>query len=85
MEAVAPEASANPRADVSALLLTPVGRLDSIQIPWGYSSIGRALRSHRRGRGFESPYLHQAKTQSVTPPSITRVIPVVKLDASEAK
>ena len=25
---------------------------------WGYSSIGRALRSHRRGRGFESPYLH---------------------------
>ena len=26
---------------------------------WGYSSAGRALRSHRRGRGFESPYLHQ--------------------------
>ena len=25
----------------------------------GYSSTGRALRSHRRGRGFESPYLHQ--------------------------
>ena len=25
---------------------------------WGYSSAGRALRSHRRGRGFESPYLH---------------------------
>ena len=25
----------------------------------GYSSIGRARRSHRRGRGFESPYLHQ--------------------------
>ena len=28
-------------------------------VVWGYSSIGRALRSHRRGRGFESPYLHQ--------------------------
>ena len=26
---------------------------------WGYSSVGRALRSHRRGWGFESPYLHQ--------------------------
>jgi hypothetical protein len=26
---------------------------------WGYSSVGRALRSHRRGQGFESPYLHQ--------------------------
>ena len=31
----------------------------SIMAVWGYSSIGRALRSHRRGRGFESPYLHQ--------------------------
>ncbi len=27
---------------------------------WGYSSAGRALRSQRRGRGFESPYLHNA-------------------------
>ena len=27
---------------------------------WGYSSVGRALRSHRRGGGFESPYLHFA-------------------------
>ena len=26
----------------------------------GYSSVGRALRSHRRGWGFESPYLHTA-------------------------
>ena len=24
----------------------------------GYSSVGRALASHVRGRGFESPYLH---------------------------
>ena len=28
----------------------------------GYSSVGRARRSQRRGRGFESPYLHQAAT-----------------------
>jgi hypothetical protein len=28
---------------------------------WGCSSIGRALRSHRRGRGFESPQLHQMR------------------------
>ena len=27
--------------------------------PWGCSSAGRALRSHRRGQGFESPHLHQ--------------------------
>jgi hypothetical protein len=27
---------------------------------WGYSSIGRALPSHGRGRGFESPYLHHS-------------------------
>lgn len=26
---------------------------------WGYGSAGRALRSQCRGRGFESPYLHQ--------------------------
>ena len=26
--------------------------------PWGYSSAGRALRSQRRGRGFEYRYLH---------------------------
>ena len=25
---------------------------------WGYSSDGRAARSHRAGQGFESPYLH---------------------------
>ena len=28
---------------------------------WGYSSVGRALASHVRGRGFESPYLHQRR------------------------
>ena len=25
---------------------------------WGYSSVGRALASHVRGQGFDSPYLH---------------------------
>lgn len=25
---------------------------------WGYSSVGRAMRSQRIGQGFESPYLH---------------------------
>ena len=31
--------------------------------PWirGCSSVDRALRSHRRGRGFESHQLHQIK------------------------
>src|SRR3972149_4680325 len=46
---------ASPRPRAACL---PPERL-SIMAVWGYSSIGRALRSHRRGRGFESPYLHQ--------------------------
>ena len=29
------------------------------EIYWGCSSVDRALRSHRRGRGFESHQLHQ--------------------------
>ncbi len=29
---------------------------------WGYGSVGRALRSQRRGHEFESRYLHQANT-----------------------
>ena len=28
------------------------------QSAWGYSSVGRALRSQCRSQGFESPYLH---------------------------
>ena len=29
---------------------------------WGCSSVDRALRSHRRGRGFESHQLHQSSS-----------------------
>ena len=29
---------------------------------WGYSSAGRALEWHSRGRGFESHYLHFRET-----------------------
>ena len=33
---------------------------------WGYSSVGRALASHVRGQGFDSPYLHHLpKTRQV--------------------
>ena len=33
--------------------------------PWGYGSVGRAMRSQRIGHEFESRYLHQKKrTQS---------------------
>ena len=28
------------------------------EYPWGYGSVGRAMRSQRIGQGFESPYLH---------------------------
>ena len=31
---------------------------------WGCSSVDRALRSHRRGRGFESHQLHQKNIES---------------------
>ena len=31
---------------------------------WGYSSVGRALASHVRGQGFDSPYLHHTQTKS---------------------
>ena len=31
------------------------------EVFWGCSSADRALRSHRRGRGFESHQLHQIK------------------------
>ncbi len=36
---------------------TPTRRL------WGHSSVGRALQSHCRGRGFESPCLHPLRRQ----------------------
>ena len=29
-----------------------------LEIDRGISSVGRVLRSHRRGQGFESPILH---------------------------
>ena len=31
----------------------------STLIPWGYSSVGRALQWHCRGQEFDPPYLHQ--------------------------
>ena len=31
---------------------------------WGCSSVDRALRSHRRGRGFESHQLHQVSARN---------------------
>ena len=31
------------------------------EYPWGYGSVGRAMRSQRIGQGFESPYLHQSE------------------------
>jgi hypothetical protein len=54
--------------------LEPAGHLQALapwfaqllELPlWGYSSVGRALRSHRRGWGFESPYLHFAPVAQV--------------------
>ena len=42
---------------------SPVGRMRERDYPyiWGHSSAGRALRSQRRGRGFESHWLHEEK------------------------
>ena len=33
------------------------------EYPWGYGSVGRAMRSQRIGQGFESPYLHHQDTR----------------------
>ncbi len=33
-------------------------KYSAVETVWGYSSVGRASRSHREGQGFESPYLH---------------------------
>ena len=35
--------------------------------PWGYGSVGRAMRSQRIGQGFESPYLHHKKREAKPP------------------
>ncbi len=43
-----------------AILPRPIGGRDRHRAPWGCSSAGRALRSHRRGQGFESPHLHHS-------------------------
>ena len=37
----------------------------SAPVFWGCSSVDRALRSHRRGRGFESHQLHQDKASRI--------------------
>ena len=45
----------------------PCGILEfasSVLIGWGASSVGRALRSQRRGRGFNSRALHQRQARS---------------------
>lgn len=33
--------------------------INAVEIIWAISSVGRALRSHRKGRGFESHIVHQ--------------------------
>ena len=38
----------------------------SAPVFWGCSSVDRALRSHRRGRGFESHQLHQDKASKIS-------------------
>ena len=40
-------------------------------VEWGASSVGRALRSQRRGRGFNSPALHQTYFDS-SPAAVIR-------------
>ena len=34
--------------------------------PWGYGSVGRAMRSQRIGHEFESRYLHQKKKHKIS-------------------
>ena len=39
---------------------------------WGRSSVGRALESHSRGQGFDSPRLHSAATVAQLVEHVTR-------------
>ena len=48
---------------------------------WGASSVGRALRSQRRGRGFNSPALHQPSLK-IRLASQTSSVALAKKDAS---
>ena len=38
-------------------------------LPWGCSSLGRALEWHSRGKGFDPPHLHQKTGQGIFAPS----------------
>ena len=50
--------TSEPAADV------PEPSIEPAQVgAWGCSSAGRALPSHGRGQGFESPQLHRNGTQ----------------------
>src|SRR5688572_3809873 len=40
-------------------------RYNFASFPWGCSSVGRALQSHCRGRGFESHHLHHTWPESM--------------------
>ena len=53
---------------------TEPGAICILGNPWGVSSVGRAPRSQRGGRGFESPTLHQARVPPLCLPE-TPVLP----------
>ena len=47
------------RAGFITLMTTSDAELRPPHPAWGHSSVGRALEWHSRGRGFDSPWLHQ--------------------------
>ena len=53
---------------------TPCLRLDTAS-ERGCSSVGRALQSHCRGQGFESPQLHQIFSESLITPGLLERLP----------
>lgn len=50
---------------------------------WGASSVGRALRSQRRGRGFNSPALHQPSLKLRLASQTKSIVKVVLRSCSE--
>ena len=59
VDALVSGTSGSDTLEVRVFLCPPSVFADGRKSFWGCSSVDRALRSHRRGRGFESHQLHQ--------------------------
>ena len=60
------ENSLTKQANFNTIVIVPFNlffRNNLLLLPWGYSSVGRALEWHSRGRRFDPDYLHQKSSE----------------------